>query len=309
MIKARALCPGDTIAVIAPSSPVDPADLAAGLAVLEGWGFETRVAPSTRASRGYLAGESDRARADDLLAAFVDPSIAGVICARGGYGATRLLDKIDWTIVAAHPKFFAGFSDVTSLHLALARLGWVTFHAPMVAAGLDRLPYNGEGLRRAMTSTEPLDHVPLPPDGPKLLTVVGGVARGPLVGGNLSLLGATIGTPWEVDTRDSVVLLEDVGEAPYRMDRLLTQLLQAGKLRDAAGILFGDSPTCEQGLKDRPSLTLFEVLEDLLVPLGLPLLYGFPCGHGAHRATLPLGVTVELDATRGSLTVLEAALT
>jgi len=307
--KPPALRPGDTLAVIAPSSPVDSAGLDAGIAALETWGFKVRVAPSARTGRGYLAGTSDWARANDFVEAFANPESAGIICARGGYGATRLLDKIDWSVPEAYPKFFAGFSDITSLHLALHRVGLVTFHAPMVAAGLDRSTYNSDGFRRAMTSREPLGAIPLPDDGPKVTTFVGGTARGPLIGGNLSLLAATMGTPWEIDTRGQILLIEDVDEAPYRVDRMLTQLLQAGKLRDAVGILFGDSPTCEKGPEGKPSLTLFEVLEDLLVPLGLPLLYGFPCGHSAYRATLPLGVLAELDATGGSLRILEPALT
>jgi muramoyltetrapeptide carboxypeptidase len=294
--------------VIAPSSPVKPADLEGGLATLQSWGFEARVYPSVRSGRGYLAGTSDRARADDLVAAFADPEVAGILCARGGYGATRLLDKVDWEIVRAHPKVFAGFSDVTSLHLALGKLGLVTFHSPMVGAGLDRLAYNADLLRRELTTTEPFGVIPLPEDGPLVVSLVPGIATGPLVGGNLSLLAATMGTPSEVDTRGRIVLIEDVHEAPYRIDRMLTQLLQAGKLRDAAGIVFGHSPTCEKAPDDRPSLTLRDVLDDLLVPLGLPLVYGFPCGHSPYRATLPLGVHAKLDADQGQITILEAAL-
>jgi muramoyltetrapeptide carboxypeptidase len=296
------------MAVIAPSSPVDQNGLAAGLSLLESWEFRVRVYPAVHEGRGYLAGTSDQQRADDFVAAFADPEIAGVICASGGYGATRLLEKIDWSVPEANPKFFAGFSDITSLHLALNRVGLVTFHAPMVSAGIDRSAYNATCFRRALTSREPLGAIPLPDDSPSLTTLVGGVARGPLVGGNLTLIAATLGTPWEIDTRGKILVIEDVDEAPYRIDRMLTQLIQAGKLRDARGILFGDSPTCEKGPEGKPSLTLFEVLEDLLVPLGLPLIYGFPCGHSAYRTTLPLGVEAELDATERRLTIVEAAL-
>ena len=308
MVKPRALKPGDTLAIVAPSSPVDPEGLAAGLTLLRSWGFETRVMPSVLAARGYLAGIDDRSRAADLMGAFADPSVAGVICARGGYGAGRLLQLIDWQAIAEHPKFFVGFSDVTALHLAFGQLGHVTFHGPMVAAGVDRSAYNADRLHQAMTAARPLGELLVPDDGPKLLSLVPGVARGSLIGGNLSLICATLSTPWEIDTRGKIVLLEDVDEAPYRLDRMLVQLLQTGKLRDAAGILFGDSPTCEKATDGKPSLTLHEVLEELLAPLDLPLLYGFPCGHSAYRATLPLGVQVELDAGRGSLTVLESAL-
>jgi muramoyltetrapeptide carboxypeptidase len=306
--KPRALRRGDSLAVVAPSSPVAPAALESGVAVLTSWGFQVKVAPSARSGRGYLAGDSDRARADDLTEAFLDPDIAGIVCARGGYGASRLLDKIDPATLAAHPKFFAGFSDITSLHLALGNAGLVTFHGPMVAAGIDRNAYNAESLLKAMTSTEPLGRITVPEENPRIRTIVGGVARGRLVGGNLSLICATMGTPWEIDTRDRIVVLEDLDEPPYAMDRMLTQLLLAGKLRDARGIIFGDSPTCEKDPDGDPSLTLFEVFEDLLIPLGLPLIYGFPCGHTPFRATLPFGIEAEIDADAGTVTILESAL-
>ncbi len=227
----------------------------------------------------------------------------------------RILDRIDWDLVRAHPKFFCGFSDITALHAAMARrVGLITFHGPMVAAMGEARDYNAAGLRRAMTTSEALGKVEWPDerDGlgvPSPRTIRSGVAEGLLTGGNLSLLCALMGTPYEPDFRGRILLLEEVDEAPYRVDRMLQQLLLAGKLQQAAGILFGDSPTCMAAPdgKGHP-LTLTAVLSEWLAPLGIPVLYGFPCGHGPHRATLPLGVPVRLDAEAGSLTVLEAAL-
>lgn len=307
----KALLPGDRVGVVAPSGRVDPAALDRGLAELRTWGLEPAVGRHVLDGHGYLAA-TDAGRAADLMWAFQDPSLAGIICARGGYGCLRLLPLLDWDVIRAHPKVFAGFSDITTLHQAFWKeAGLVTFHAPMLSAaepeGMPR--YNAEGLRGALFGTAYPGPAPLPdaPDAPALRTLVGGTARGRLLGGNLELVTRNLGTPWQLDTRGAILVLEDVDEAPYRVDRMLMQLKVAGLLDGVAGIVFGHSPTCEQGPEGRPSLTLFAVLEELLVPLGVPLLYGFPCGHSKYRATLPLGCQAELDAGAGRLTILERA--
>ncbi|MBP2019204.1 muramoyltetrapeptide carboxypeptidase [Symbiobacterium terraclitae] len=311
--RPRPVRPGATIGVVAPSGPVPAEQLEAGLKRLHAWGYRTVVGDAVLARRGYLAGTDDR-RAEDFNRVWANPAVEAVLCARGGYGAMRILDGIDWERVRRQPKFFCGFSDITVFHLAMAReAGLVTFHGPMVAAFGGAEAYNAAGLRRALQEPGPLGEIPWPDPGeegaPCPLTIRPGVAEGRLAGGNLTLIASLMGTRWEPDFTGCIVLLEDLDEAPYRVDRMLTQLLLAGKLQRAAGILFGDSPTCLQGPPDRPSLTLFEVLEDLLAPLGIPVLYGFPCGHGPHRATLPLGVRARLDAEGAVLTILESALT
>jgi len=309
--KARALKPGATIGIVSPSGPVPPEALAEGVARVEAWGYRAVVGQHAGFRRGYLAG-LDHQRAEDFNALWADPAVDGILCARGGYGAMRILDHIDWNVVRDNPKFFCGFSDITALHAVMERrAGLVTFHGPMAAALGSAAHYNAAGLRRAMAAVEPLGLIPLPEEGedrPVLRTVRSGVAEGQLCGGNLSLLCALMGTPWEPDFAGRILLIEDVDEAPYRMDRMLMQLLLAGKLQRAAGILFGHSPTCECGVEGKPSLTLFEVLEDLLVPLGIPILYGYPCGHSGYRVTVPFGVQARLDATGGALTILEPAL-
>ncbi|HEX5416043.1 MAG TPA: LD-carboxypeptidase [Chloroflexota bacterium] len=305
--RGTILRPGDTVAVIAPASPIDVESLEEGLEVLRRLGFRPRLGPGVLDGRGYLAGASDQERADQLTAAFADPSVAGILCARGGYGAMRLLDRIDWEVVRRNPKFFGGFSDITALHLAMNAQELVTFHAPMVGAGLAE-PENAALLYRAMTSAEPLGRLPQPEGGSEILTLSHGKATGRLVGGNLTLLSTSLGTPWEIQTKGKVVLLEEVHELPYGVDRLLVHLLLAGKLVDAAGIVFGDSPTCLNRPDGKPSLTLYEVIEDLLIPLGIPLIYGYPCGHSRFRWTLPLNTLVTLDADEQSLTFHEPGL-
>jgi muramoyltetrapeptide carboxypeptidase len=309
-LRPRALRPGDTVAVVAPSSRVDPALLEEGVALLGSWGFTVRCLPSTAHARRYLAGTSDAEKGRELTACFADPSVAGILCARGGYGAMRILPFIDFHVVRAHPKVFCGYSDVTALHLAFRReAGLITFHGPMVQRQNDEPvlhPWTVDGLRRALTTTAPLGIIAAPPDAPAPTTVVGGRARGPLVGGNLSLVAALCGTRWQLDARGCVLLLEDVNEAPYRVDRMLTQLLLAGVLAGVRGLVFGDSPTCDRP-NDPRTFTLVEILHDRVAPLGIPVLYGFPCGHTPWRTTLPLGIEVELNADAGTLTVLEPA--
>ncbi|HLN62110.1 MAG TPA: LD-carboxypeptidase, partial [Symbiobacteriaceae bacterium] len=202
--------------------------------------------------------------------------------------------------------------DITALHLAMEReAGLVTFHGPMAAA-FGNEEYDTPGFLKALQQVAPLGPVPWPDPAaegaPVPVAVRPGVAEGRLVGGNLSLLAAMAGTPWAPDYTGRIVLIEDIDEFPYRMDRMLVQLLLASNLGKAAGILFGDSPTCLSGEEGKPSLSLMDVMQELLVPLGIPVLYGFPCGHTQYRATLPLGVTVRLDAGAAALTVLESAL-
>ena len=265
--------------------------------------------------RGYLAGTAVD-RAADLMAAFLDPSVGGIICARGGYGSMQVLPLLDYGAIRANPKVLVGYSDITALHGALARhAGLVTFHGQMASFGEPPSDYTWQALMRAITRPEPLGELVNPADqGPRTTTLVQGQAAGCLTGGNLSLLSATIGTPYEAMTDGALLVLEDVGEAPYRMDRMLTHLLLAGKFNGVRGIIFGESVGCEQDPShhrdENPprSLDLFQVLRDLLVPLGVPLFYGFACGHGRHRVTLPFGVEAAMDAGSGTVTVLEPAL-
>lgn len=307
MQKPRALRAGDTLGLIAPSGPA-PAEMLRGAAEgLRAMGFAVKVFESCRSEYGYLSG-GDVLRAHDVQAAFLDPEVAGIVCLKGGYGTPRILDRLDYAVIAAHPKIFVGYSDITGLHLALGRCcGLVTFHAAMpMTLGRDRDPFTWDHWLRAMTSTAALGKVENPPDEP-IETLVPGRARGPIVGGNLSLVAASLGTPYEIDTHGRLLLLEDVGEEPYTIDRMLSQLRLAGKFADCAGVLLGDWEDC--GPKDtKPSLTLAQVFADVVAPAGKPTIVNLQAGHCCHKVALPLGVEAELDASAGTLTLVESAL-
>lgn len=302
------LKPGDRVAMVSPASrPADRALLAAGRERLEQLGLEVTVGRHAMAERGYLAG-SDRERLQDLEAAFRDPRIAAIFCARGGYGVSRLLARFDPGLAVRHPKALVGFSDVTFIHLALQKAGLVSFWGPMPCTGLGWTRFSVRGLQRALMSAEPAGSIPFSRRArPK--TLRRGVGEGPLTGGTLSLLAASLGTPYEVETRGRVVFMEDVDEEPYRVDRLLVQLIAAGKLADAAGIAIGIfTGTDVRNSPGRRSLTVGDVFADHLLPLKVPVLANVAVGHVPDQVTLPYGVRARLDAGQGKLDVLQAAV-
>jgi muramoyltetrapeptide carboxypeptidase len=300
-MRPRALRRGDAVRIVAPSSPA-PEDRKAflrGIGVLEEMGLRPVWSERIFDRRGYLAGP-DEDRAAELAAAFTDPETAGVICVRGGDGAPRLLDRLDYEVVRANPKPFVGYSDVTALHGAFAaRCGLVTLHGPMPASDLQRRnlpPLTRSEFERALFSVEPLGRLPVPEDRP-LRVLSPGVAEGPLVGGNLSLVTALIGTPFAFDLRGAILFLEDIMEAPHRIDRMLAMLRLSGGLSACAGILLGDFLKAEpaDGHPER-NLTVEQVLEDYLAGRDIPVLSGFPAGHGELTLSLPLGVRARLVA-------------
>jgi muramoyltetrapeptide carboxypeptidase len=306
----RRLRPGDNIGIISPSSPPDPEKLQQGINYLNEQGYGTVIGRHVLDRRTYLAGQ-DADRAADLNEMFIRKDIQAVFCAQGGYGAVRTLRHLDWAGIRANPKIFLGYSDITAFHVAFQKeVGLVTFHGPLLAheVGATLTAYTEERLWQAVSSTEPLGVITNPPDGPSVQIVRGGSATGELVGGNLSLIASLAGTPYELDTRGKILVLEDVDEAPYRVDRMLMTLLWSGALQGAAGIVFGESINCQPSDPNSPSLNLAEVLDDLIRPLGLPAIYGLCCGHGRHKATLPLGVSATLEADRGRLIIDEAGV-
>jgi len=282
---------------------------------LEDLGFSLKVYGDIYRSRGYLAGD-DTTRAEELMAAFGDPEVAAVFPARGGTGITRILDLLDYGLIRKHPKILTGFSDITALHLAVqSQTGLVTFHSPNPMDGLGSpegfteltartfwravLAESYRDLRKATYEvlTEESERE-------KLSSLVVGVARGRLVGGNLALVCSLLGTPYEIHTAGNILLLEDTGEQPYRVDRFLSQLRLAGKLDVLSGVVLGQFTDCVPA-PDKPSLTLDEIFSDYFANLGIPVLQNFPTGHTPDNATLPLGVAVELDADNKQLTFLE----
>lgn len=318
MLKPVALRSGDLVAVVAPAGPVRERALTGGIRVLENQGLRVRVGRHVGERRGYLAGP-DEARAEDLNEALTDPDVRAVFCARGGYGCGRVLGLVDFAAPRADPKVFVGYSDVTALHLAFAReAGLVTFHGPGVESLGEKLTrFTLDCLMKAVTLTEPLDVLPVPDDYPVPRVVSAGRASGPLAGGNLSLVASLLGTPYALEARGRVLLLEDVGEQPYRVDRMLTQLALSGKLSQAAGIVLGEMVDCEAPKpEDAPgldpgeppaSLSLDDVVADHLSGLGIPVLSGLPCGHGRDKWTVPLGLATTVDGYRARVIVEEAA--
>lgn len=306
-IKPKKLCPGDTIGVIAPASPGDLELSMAGVRWLEEQGFQIELGRTVHQTVGYLAG-SDAQRAEDINRMFASPQIDGIFCLRGGYGTMRLLDLLDYDVIRSHPKIFMGYSDITALHISIGqRTGLVTFHGPMVASDMGKglSQYTWDYFYRALTASKSLGPINnpslyLPPE-----FIVPGEAQGYLTGGNLSIISSTLGTPYEIDTRGKIFCLEEVGEAPYRIDRMLTQLSLAGKLQDAAGIVVALCTDCDQ--EDPPDFTLDEVLRDRLGSLNKPVLYKLHFGHTAEKATLPLGVMAILGSGIGGLEVIESA--
>ncbi|MFD8236533.1 LD-carboxypeptidase [Streptomyces sp. NPDC059696] len=301
LVRPPRLAPGARVAVVAPSGPVPEERLQAGLDVLRGWDLDPVAAPHVLARHAelpYLAG-TDAQRAADLQAAWCDPSVAAVLCARGGYGAQRMVDLLDWEAMrAAGPKVFAGFSDVTVLHQAFAtRLGLVTLYGP-AAAGVDFLKHARaqEHLRATLFEPESVRTLAAPSPGGTAL--VPGRARGVTLGGCLSLLASDLGTPHaHPGARGGLLLLEDIAESPYRVDRYLTQLLRTGWLDGVAGIVLGSWAGCG------PYEELRTVLADRLGGLGVPVVEEFGFGHGEGALTMPLGVAAELDAVAGTLTL------
>ncbi|WP_018680316.1 S66 peptidase family protein [Actinokineospora enzanensis] len=301
-VRPPRLRPGSTVAVVAPAGPVEQELLAAGVAVLESWGLVVRVGEHVldRHPRlPYLAG-SDHARAADLQRAWCDPGVSAVIAARGGYGTQRVLDLLDWQAMAAvAPKVFVGSSDTTVLHEAIgARLGLATLFGPMIAGPLFDDDSRAH-LRETLFAPERVTRL----TGPATGSYGHGAARGVTVGGNLSLIVGSLGVAGCAPPPDgSILLLEDIGEAPYRVDRMLTQLLRAGWFTGVSGVALGSWAGCG---------TLEEVravVDDLLGGLGLPMLWELGFGHCPGQLTVPLGVEAVLDADDGTVTVLEPAL-
>ncbi|GAA2717627.1 LD-carboxypeptidase [Micromonospora olivasterospora] len=302
VLRPPVLRPGDTVMLVSPSGPTRPERVARGVELLTGWGLRPVLAPNAYARRGYLAG-ADELRAADLNAAFADPEVRGVICTRGGYGAQRVVDAVDMAAVRRDPKVVAGFSDITALQLALwrgARLASV--HGPG-AAWLDERtpPYSAESLHAALMTTEPVTVAAVPGEETSGVRVPGS-ATGTLLGGNLCLIAASVGTADMPDLTGAVLLVEDVQEPPYKVDRMLTQLRRAGALRRVAGVAVGQFTDCA----DSWDTTVADVLAERLGDLGVPVLGGLPIGHGHGQLTVPLGTRATLDATAGTLTVAPA---
>jgi muramoyltetrapeptide carboxypeptidase len=312
--------PGDTVMLVAPAGPVERDQLLRGKRRIEERGYKVKMRDDIFAVEGYLAGTDDR-RADELMEAFLDPEVDGVITVRGGYGVMRILDRLDFDAIRKHPKVVLGFSDITALHSALNRnAGLVSFHGPGPASGLggEKAPSDftvkmllqavegGSGESASAGGYE----IEVPESVAKVDSYGKGKARGRLVGGNLSLISALEGTPYSIDTEDAILLVEDVNEAPYRLDRMFRQLKLAGKLDQIKGAVLGHFTTeyvREDKLTDDARFDTQGVLRQYFKDAGIPVLVNFPVGHHDQNCTLPLGAQVEVDADKKTLRVVRVA--
>lgn len=306
MIRPPALRPGSRVALVAPAGPLPEGAVDRAVARVREWGWEPLPGRHCRGRRGYLSG-TDEERAADLDHALRSPDNDAVWCLRGGYGTMRILDRVEWEALARRPRPLVGFSDITAVHLALHRQGVVSFHGPHPATP-EISEFSRAGLLPLLTRAEPAGVLPFPGGGPtRAETVAGGRAEGRLVGGNLALVAATVGTPYAARAEGAILFLEDVGEAAYRVDRMLSQLLLSGVLEGVAGVALGAFSECpDEGAEGLP--TALEVVADRLGGLGVPVAFGFPFGHVEESWTLPVGVRARLDADAGTLELLEPAV-
>ena len=311
-IKARGLKKGDTIGLIAPGSSVTEEKFNKAVTNLESLGFKVHYTENILAKHGYLAG-TDKQRLSDLHQMFVDPKIDGIWCIRGGYGCSRLLPEIDYQLIRKNPKALIGYSDITALLQAVyLKTGLIGFHGPVAVSELT--DYTKTYFQSVLMEPEAPYVIPVSTENKQnenelfhTKVIRPGKAKGELVGGNLSLISALAGTKYQWKIKDKIIFLEDVGEKPYRIDRMLTQLIQTCDLSKAAGIVLGVFTGCEKNEGDA-SLSLMETLEDRLGSLKVPVIYGLSFGHIDNQCTLPVGIQAELDTAKQTLTLLEKAV-
>jgi muramoyltetrapeptide carboxypeptidase len=313
-LLARALPAGGTIGIVSPASPYNTySDVLRGIAWWEAHGYRVKLADGALERKDWLAGDPET-RARDLMAMFTDSSVDVIQCLRGGYGSAQIIPQLDFQVIAAHPKPFMGFSDITALHTALLRFtGLATFYGPsFTAVGEPEMSDFTAQRMLQVLGGETTGPLPRNPDDPFVRALAPGKASGRLVGGCLSDLLFTMGTPWEFNLDDAIFVFEEVGSSPHGIDRALLQLSQAGKFERVKGVVIGDLTGCEWndggGSPWPHTKTLEEMLEERLSVLGVPVIYKLPFGHGTHMATVPLGVHATLDASTCTLEVTEPAL-
>jgi len=307
LIKPAALRTGDTIGLIAPAGIVyDPLEFERMKQVLNAMGLKVRFGRHVRNRYGYLAGR-DKERVEDLNDFFEDPSIDGIMAVRGGWGSNRILADVNFSAIRQNPKLFCGFSDITSLHLAiLHKCNLVTFHGPNGMS--DWTIYTQKNFQSIVFGGVQPPFEFLVPQGDRdvFQVIVPGLAKGPLIGGNLTLVTSLIGTPYMPNLKGAILFLEDIGEEIYRIDRMFSQLALSGILEQLNGLVFGRCTDCKPG--NRPSLTLREVLTGYLAPHGIPSFYGARISHEPDNLTIPIGMEAELEADKGIIRLMEQAV-
>ncbi len=335
-IYPKALAPGDTVMIVAPAKYLDKSRVALAKKRLEEMGFNVRIPGGLFRKKGFLGGTDDE-RAAELMAAFADPKVNAIFPGTGGYGTTRIIDKLNYDVIRRNPKILVGFSDITGLHIAInQRTGLVTFHSPNPEWGLgvekNLSPFAAKWFWRAILAKEygvsagsrdprtthvgytivthasdndDSETIKFFDEVPRVYTLHGGKGRGRLIGGNLSVMHAMMGTDFEIQTDGKILFIEDVGEAPYRVDRMLQTLRMAGKFDHVTGVILGQFTSREDESKWDDDASIDDVLRDFFGQLKVPVLSHFPIGHVRYNATLPVGAMAELDADAQTLRILE----
>jgi muramoyltetrapeptide carboxypeptidase len=303
---AKRLKKGDTIGLISPAGPENADKIKESIQYIRSLGFNIKEGKHIYDKIGYLAG-NDSDRAQDFMNMFIDRNVDMILCVRGGYGTMRILPLIDFSVIKQNPKIFAGFSDITTLLNSICqKCNFTTFHAPMCNSNL-----SDKDTLNSFLSTLMLGYNSYTIRNPNNIAAKCFSSRstvsGQLVGGNLSLLCSTLGTPFEVDTKNKILFLEDVGEDPYKIDRMLTQLILSGKLDSCNGIILGQFTNCDLPHYER-SLTLDQVFEDRILSLNKPTITNIQSGHSYPKLTLPIGAKVQMNFLKGTIEVLEAVV-
>ncbi len=310
ILKPKRLKPGDVIGIISPaSSPDDPIKIENGVKYLEKLGYRTEVGKNVGKYNGYLAGTDDE-RLDDLHTMFNNKNVNAIFCVRGGYGSARLLDKIDYKIIAHNPKIFVGYSDINALQMAFfTKCGLVTFAGPMVAVDFeDKVsPFTEEIFWDMITSNKKIGRVENP-NKEKFFILTKGRAQGRILGGNVSIINSLISTEYLPKLKDSILLLEEINEAPYRIDRMLNQLRIMKVLKSVNGIILGDFVKCVEYDTEKRTLSLNDVIVEYFAGLKIPVIYNFRHGHLSEKVTIPFGLRTVLNASRGFVEINENAV-
>jgi muramoyltetrapeptide carboxypeptidase len=303
MIKGKKLRKGDTIGIVAPANNASKEDILMGKKKIEDLGYKVIFSENIFNVWYSFAGK-DKDRITDINNFFANPDIDAIICLRGGYGSIRIVEKLDVEMIKKNPKIFVGYSDITTLHTKLNKdANLITFHGPMVTSNyLDMDKFTLQSFLQIVENTEGvIIENPVP-----LKKLSGGVATGKVVGGNLITLMGDMGTPNQLDLEGKILFIEEIGESTYKIDRVLTQLLNSGELSKANGIILGDFNNCEKA--GETDISLFELFKDRLLGLGIPIIYNFKSGHCKPMVTLPLGVEVKLDCDNLTIETLEGSV-
>lgn len=302
--KPKSLKAGDTICIIAPASPTERENVLKAEKAVRKLGFNVILGESCFEEYAYLSGK-DEIRAKDLNNAFSNKNIDGILCLRGGYGTPRILDMVDYDLIKNNPKVFIGYSDITSLHIAITqKSNLVTFHGPMAASNMvdDFDAFTRENLLR--TITENSGYNIENPENQYIRSLNSGYAEGEIIGGNLTLITSSLGTPYEIDTKGKLLFIEEIAERPYQIDRMLTQLRLANKFNEASGIMFGDFNNCvaKEGHK---TFQLVDIFKEIVSICGKPIIYNVRSGHCKPMITIPFGIKAALDANKCEIKILE----